>query len=298
MAALPDALSLLLVPGAAIAVLAGVVSTWLLRWLAGLGRRTADGGLWSWVDDTSELVKLGLRADTNDEWWRIGAALAGLGAVGAASVFIWRAAVLGAAAEASDWYALVMFLVFPAGVLVACFGWPGFDRTSSAPTGLLTTYLLALSLALFVPVLRAGALSLGQLLAAHGSAGPVAFSASGGLGFLAAVAATRAALSLVPGPGGSPLVESVGATTALLAQCLRAGWLYACVLSIALLFGSVAGAGGSGAALLLVEYLVLLLVLAALYEGISRWGAERILVSGALPTLLLAGIAFGLALGG
>jgi len=245
-------LEFLLFPGLLFTAVAGLLTSWVDRKVTAMVQMRVGPPL---LQPLYDLRKLLIKETCVPEGGAIGlflvAPLIGFAGVTLASMILWRSLLNVEATFVGDLIVVIYLLVMPAlGVILGSFA----SRNPLASIGgsreikLMVAYELPLVLAVLVPVIQAGSIRLGDLVAAPSPAGSV----SGMLALLVCIACMQAKLTIVPFDmpeaetelSGGALIEYSGPPLAIF-KLTRAMMLFTLpVLLAALFFGGAMTAPG------------------------------------------------------
>jgi len=245
-------LEFILFPGLLFTALAGLLTSWVDRKVTAMVQMRVGPPL---LQPLYDLRKLLIKDTCVPEGGATGlflvAPLIGFAGVTLASMILWRSLLNTEATFVGDLIVVIYLLVMPAlGVILGSFA----SRNPLASIGgsreikLMVAYELPLVLAVLVPVIQAGSIRLGDLVAAPSPAG----SLSGILALLVCIACMQAKLTIVPFDmpeaetelSGGALIEYSGPPLAIF-KLTRAMMLFTLpVLLAALFFGGAMTAPG------------------------------------------------------
>ena len=245
-------LEFILFPGLLFTVAAGLLTSWVDRKVTAMVQMRVGP---PFLQPLYDLRKLLIKETCVPEGGAIGlflvAPLIGFAGVTLASMILWRSLLNVEATFVGDLIVVIYLLVMPAlGVILGSFA----SRNPLASIGgsreikLMVAYELPLVLAVLVPVIQAGSIRLGDLVAAPSPAGTV----SGILALLVCIACMQAKLTIVPFDmpeaetelSGGALIEYSGPPLAVF-KLTRAMMLFTLpVLLAALFFGGAMTAPG------------------------------------------------------
>ncbi len=236
-------LEFILFPGLLFTVAAGLLTSWVDRKVTAMVQMRVGPPL---LQPLYDLRKLLIKETCVPEGGAIGlflvAPLIGFAGVTLASMILWRSLLNVEATFVGDLIVVIYLLVMPAlGVILGSFA----SRNPLASIGgsreikLMVAYELPLVLAVLVPVIQAGSIRLGDLVAAPSPAGSV----SGLLALLVCIACMQAKLTIVPFDmpeaetelSGGALIEYSGPPLAMF-KLTRAMMLFTLPVLLAVLF--------------------------------------------------------------
>ncbi|MHB1130967.1 MAG: hypothetical protein ACYC4L_01080 [Chloroflexota bacterium] len=299
MTLLMDLAAILVFPGLAFPLAAGVISIWALGWLV---PRFAGQPAVRWgelLGGTRRLLELAFHPDAAELNWASATLLFAILAAAAAVSSLWATLFYPPFWVWGHLYVLMALLSVPPLVGIV---WAGrlseVGRAERKRDLLLALYLGALFLALTVPAVLGRSLWLGELARSAGGALPVVMTASGATAFVAAAGAATFYLALLDGVWDDCLAVVGGAVQALLVQLARALCWLAVISALVVPFWSLPGSTVIALSLNLLAYLVLLALLAGLRAVLLRLGSTAVIDVAWLPCVLLALVSLGLAIGG
>lgn len=194
----PILLQFLIFPGLLFTAAAGLVTSWIDRKVtARVQMRVGPPFLQPFYDIAKYMIKETTIPEGAPAWLFLSAPLIGFAAVGVASTILWRAMLVPAQTFAGDLIVLLYLLAMPAlSVILGAFASrnPLASLGGSREMKLLMGYELPFVLAVFVPVIRAQSIRLGEIVLA----GPAALWPSGLLALIVAILCMQAKLTLVP----------------------------------------------------------------------------------------------------
>ena len=236
-------LEFLLFPGLLFTAIAGLLTSWVDRKVTAMVQMRVGPPL---LQPFHDMRKLFVKETCVPEGGSVGlfllAPLLGLAAVALASMILWRTLLDHDATFVGDLIVLIYLLVMPAlGVILGSFASrnPLASLGGSREVKLMIAYELPMVLAILVPVIQAGSIRLGDLLAGQA---PVT-TISGILALLVGIACMQAKLTIVPFDmpeaetelTGGALIEYSGPPLAMF-KLTRAMMLFTLPLLLVVLF--------------------------------------------------------------